>query len=273
MDIFTIDRKQGDFTQVYNEPFRDRNLSLKARGFIVTLLTLGPCWDFSVRGIQTILKENESAIRSVIKELIEAGYCHRYVIKDEKKRIVCWHYAFSEYRREWPEEYDGPLPEKPLMEKPLVENPKVEIPHLENQGQYNTKRTKQGNNIRPKENIYTDRDFLAGLIALGVTQETADAWMVVRHKAKAVSTRVAFDGVAREVAKSGLPAEDCIRTAVERSWRGFKAEWLRKDTPQPRTPSPRRPKDETLSEMYARIARELREEQTPQPYGTSIDEQ
>lgn len=271
MDIFTIDRKQGDFTQVYNEPFRDRNLSLKARGFIVTLLTLGPGWDFSVRGIQTILKESETAIRSVIKELQDAGYCHRYVIKDEKKRIVCWHYAFSEYRREWPEVFDGPLPEKPLLE-----NPQVEIPHLENQGQYNTKKTKQGNNIRPKEDIYTDRDFLAGLIALGVNPETADAWMVVRHKAKAVSTRVAFNGIAREVAKSGLPAEDCIRTAVERSWRGFKAEWLRRDTPQPLTPSTQRPKNETLGEMYKRIYRELNADEpdyNTQTYGASIDEQ
>ena len=105
-----------------------------------------------------------------------------------------------------------------------------------------------------KDNIYTDRDFLAGLIALGVTPETADAWMVVRHKAKAVSTRVAFDGIAREVAKSGLPAEDCIRTAVERSWRGFKAEWLRRDTPQPLTPSPRQ---ESLVEHNRRVLEEV----------------
>lgn len=151
MDIFTIDRKQGDFTQVYNEPFRDRNLSLKARGFIVTLLTLGSGWDFSIRGIQAILKENESAIRSVIKELMDAGYCHRYVIKDEKKRIVCWHYAFSEYRREWPEVFDGPLPKKPVMENPLVENPHLENPLVENRGQYNTKQIQDVTDIIPKE--------------------------------------------------------------------------------------------------------------------------
>jgi len=108
--------------------------------------------------------------------------------------------------------------------------------------------------IKNKDNIYTDRDFLAGLIALGVTPETADAWMVVRHKAKAVSTRVAFDGIAREVAKSGLPAEDCIRTAVERSWRGFKSEWLRRDTPQPLTPSPRQ---ESLVEHNRRVLEEV----------------
>lgn len=151
MDIFTIDRKQGDFTQVYNEPFRDRNLSLKARGFIVTLLTLGSGWDFSIRGIQAILKENESAIRSVIKELMDAGYCHRYVIKDEKKRIICWHYAFSEYRREWPEVFDGPLPKKPVVENPLVENPHLENPLMENRGQYNTKQIQDVTDIIPKE--------------------------------------------------------------------------------------------------------------------------
>jgi hypothetical protein len=151
MEIFTIDRKQGDFTQVYNEPFRDRNLSLKARGFIVTLLTLGSGWDFSIRGIQSILKENESAIRSVIKELMDAGYCHRYVIKDEKKRIVCWHYAFSEYRREWPEVFDGPLPKKPVVENPLVENPHLEKPLVENRGQYNTKQIQDVTDIIPKE--------------------------------------------------------------------------------------------------------------------------
>ena len=124
-----------------------------------------------------------------------------------------------------------------------------------------------------KDNIYTDRDFLAGLIALGVTPETADAWMTVRHKAKAVSTRVAFDGIAREVAKSGLPAEDCIRTAVERSWRGFKAEWLHRETHQPLTPSPQRPKNETLGEMYKRIFREIQEDFNPQTYDNGIDEQ
>lgn len=160
MEIFTIDRKEGDFTQVYNEPFRDRDLSLKARGFLATLLTLGPRWDFSVRGIQTILKENESAIRSVIKELMEAGYCHRYVIKDEKKRIVCWHYAFSEYRREWPEEYDGPLPEKPLMENPIVEIPQLENPRVENRGQYNTERMQDGTDVKRNQSNNAPHPFV-----------------------------------------------------------------------------------------------------------------
>lgn len=270
MEIFTIDRKEGDFITIYKEPFRNKALSLKARGLLATLLALGPRWQFSVKGISSILKERRDAIYSTIKELQEAGYCHRYDLMDENNRFAGTHYAFSEYRRDWPEKYDGPLPDFPQMEKPYTEKPDTGNPP-----QYNNEidTRKKGKN---KEIIYGDRDFLAGLIALGVNPETADAWMVVRHKAKAVSTRVAFDGIAREVAKSGLTAEDCIRTAVERSWRGFKAEWLRRDTPQPLTPSPQRPKNETLGEMYKRIYRELNADEpdyNTQTYGASIDEQ
>ena len=63
--------------------------------------------------------------------------------------------------------------------------------------------------------------------------------MQVRKTARASNTEVAFKGVAREIAKSGLPADDCIRTAVERSWRGFNADWMKpRENPNPR-PLPR----------------------------------
>lgn len=216
MDIFTIDRKQGDFTQVYNEPFRDRNLSLKARGFIVTLLTLGPGWDFSVRGIQTILKENESAIRSVIKELMEAGYCHRYVIKDEKKRIVCWHYAFSEYRREWPEEYDGPLPEKPLMEKPLVETPQLEKPLVENRGQYNTERMQDGTDVKRNQSNNVAR-------FVPPTKEEIIAYCEKSGYRINVDKFLSYYETRGWVKKNGQPVKD---------WKGTVRTWWKEDHPQ-----------------------------------------
>ena len=62
MEIFTIDRKEGDFITIYKEPFRNKALSLKARGLLATLLALGPRWQFSVKGISSILKERRDAI-------------------------------------------------------------------------------------------------------------------------------------------------------------------------------------------------------------------
>lgn len=69
-------------------------------------------------------------------------------------------------------------------------------------------------------------DFRKELETLGVSSEVAEAWLQVRKAKRAVNSRIAYDKVAREVAKSGKSADECIRTAVERSWSGFEAAWL-----------------------------------------------
>lgn len=70
-------------------------------------------------------------------------------------------------------------------------------------------------------------DFRAALLGLGVSVETADTWLEVRRRAKAVNSELAFKDLCTEIAKSGQPAEECIRIAAASSWRGFKAEYLR----------------------------------------------
>lgn len=75
-------------------------------------------------------------------------------------------------------------------------------------------------------------NFEKSLISLGVSEEVAAAWMQVRKTKRATNTKIAFDKIAAEIAKSGKTAEECIRTAVERSWQGFQAEWLEEKKPQ-----------------------------------------
>lgn len=82
-------------------------------------------------------------------------------------------------------------------------------------------------NIDNKD-ISTSFNFLKALMDLGVTEEVARAWMQVRKHQRATNTKIAFDKIKSEIAKSGRPADDCIRTAVEKSWRGFQADWLPK---------------------------------------------
>ena len=55
--------------------------------------------------------------------------------------------------------------------------------------------------------------------------------MEVRKERKAANTETAFKGLAREIHNSGMSAEECIRLAVENSWRGFKAEWVTNQRP------------------------------------------
>ena len=69
-------------------------------------------------------------------------------------------------------------------------------------------------------------DFKKALMEIGVTEQVAEDWLKVRKEAKASNTETAFKGIQREIAKTGLSADECIRIAAENSWRGFKAEWL-----------------------------------------------
>lgn len=66
--------KQSDFTVIDNNIFRNKRLSLKARGLLGTLLSLPEDWEYSINGLENILKENETAIKSTINELKRNGY-------------------------------------------------------------------------------------------------------------------------------------------------------------------------------------------------------
>ena len=59
-----------------------------------------------------------------------------------------------------------------------------------------------------------------------MTDQLAREWAQVRKTKRLTNTRTAYDNIAREIAKTGCSAEDCVRMAVENSWGGFKAEWV-----------------------------------------------
>lgn len=112
------------FTVVDNYALRDENLSLKARGLLVTMMSLPNNWHFSETGLCAIIqKDGQSAIRSSLKELEQLGYLTRTRIRDNGGRVsnVVW-----------------TICDKPQLENPSVASPSVVNPNLENQPQLNT---------------------------------------------------------------------------------------------------------------------------------------
>ena len=73
MSVFKIE-KNKDFTVMSNYHLRDRNLSYKAKGLLSFMLSLPEDWDYSLKGLCAISKENKDAIRSTFKELQEYNY-------------------------------------------------------------------------------------------------------------------------------------------------------------------------------------------------------
>ena len=80
MAVFRVN-KTKDYTIMSNHHLRDKNLSLKAKGLLSVMLSLPDAWNYSIPGLCAILKENETSIKSTIKELKE----NRYIIVDKKK--------------------------------------------------------------------------------------------------------------------------------------------------------------------------------------------
>lgn len=88
--------KNANYTTISNVFLRDKELSLKAKGLLATILSLPENWDFSIKGICAAIKEGTTAVYSAIDELKERGYCKVVTNRNEKGMIVGNDYTFYE---------------------------------------------------------------------------------------------------------------------------------------------------------------------------------
>ena len=69
-------------------------------------------------------------------------------------------------------------------------------------------------------------NFKKSLLDLGIEKQIVFDWLKVRSKKKASNTETAFKSIKSQLAKSHLSQNESIKIAVEKSWAGFKAEWI-----------------------------------------------
>lgn len=80
-----------------------------------------------------------------------------------------------------------------------------------------------------KEIKNTTYSFLASLLSYGFDEKLAKEWVEVRRQKKAVNTETAFNDFISQVEKHGGDKNKILRTCVERSWKGFNANWLEQE--------------------------------------------
>lgn len=115
--------KQDRFTAVSNAVLLDRDLSLKAKGFLILVMSLHDDWDFTVRGMISIVKEGRDAVYGSIKELIEAGYCKREQTPGRAGKFAEVVYVFTEEKWDFQPHTALPYTEQPYTGSPYTENP------------------------------------------------------------------------------------------------------------------------------------------------------
>ena len=133
MPVFRVE-KTSSYTVMSNPHLRNPDLTLKAKGLLSLMLSLPENWDYTLKGLSCICRENVDAIRTAVWELEKAGYITRRQGRDEKGKMTAIEYTIYEFPQ-------PPKPKIPVSENPISDNPTTEIPVSENPTQLNKDRS------------------------------------------------------------------------------------------------------------------------------------
>ena len=133
MPVFRVE-KTNSYTVMSNHHLRNPDLTLKAKGLLSLMLSLPENWDYTLKGLSCICRENVDAICTAVWELEKAGYITRRQGRDEKGKMTAIEYTIYEFPQ-------PPKPKKPVLENPISDNPTTEIPVSENPTQLNKDRS------------------------------------------------------------------------------------------------------------------------------------
>ena len=150
MAVFRVEKNRG-YTVMSNHHLRNKDLSLKAKGLLSQMLSLPEDWDFTLKGLSLINREQIDAIRAAVRELEQAGYIVRSRERDSQGRLRGADYIIYEQPQPVP---DSPTLENPTLDNPTQEKPTLEKPTLENPTQLN--KDIQRTDLPKKEKIITD---------------------------------------------------------------------------------------------------------------------
>jgi biotin operon repressor len=104
------------FTQIPNDWLRDKRISLGAKGLLAQLLSHAPGWRISQESLGRDNGVGRDAIRTLINELLEAGYLMR---SEERERGEKGYLGGYTYTTQDPTQ-DNPTQDNPLLKKNIT---------------------------------------------------------------------------------------------------------------------------------------------------------
>lgn len=118
------------FTQIPNDWLRDKNISLGAKGLLAQLLSHSPGWRISQESLARDNGIGRDAIRTLINELLQAGYLMRSEERERTDKGYLGGYTYTT---------QDPTQDNPTQDNPLHKNNNL-----------------KKNNLKNNERIYSD---------------------------------------------------------------------------------------------------------------------
>ena len=163
--------RKVNFTTVSNDFLQDVNLSWKAKGMIVYILSLPPGWVLNIQDLKNRSKDGRDSTAAGLRELMENGYCRRSTLRSEGGIFGGYDYEVSDIKEFEPEQPETenqstvqPKTENPKTENPKTENPNTDKPETENTELINTYSNKDSIIPNTNSNNAAKNEFSASLL-------------------------------------------------------------------------------------------------------------
>lgn len=135
--------KTKDYTTMSNAHFREKEMSLKAKGLLSLMLSLPDEWDFSEVGLSKLSKDGVGSTAKALDELELFGYLRRTQNKDDSGKFAGYEYDIFETPQINLPYTENPFTENPFTEKEVQLNTNISSNNTNNNKPNNTKKSKK----------------------------------------------------------------------------------------------------------------------------------
>jgi biotin operon repressor len=177
------------FTQIPNDWLRDSRISLGAKGLLAQLLSHAPGWRISQENLAFANGVGRDAIRTLINELLEAGYLMRSEDRERNEKGYLGGYTYTT------QDPSG----EPTLDKPTQDNPL----HKNN--------ILKKNNLKNNERIYSDSEFDSFWESYPKKVDKGAALRAFRRAIKNLDPAVVIAGAKAYAEDPNLPEKQFIK--------------------------------------------------------------
>lgn len=194
--------KTANFTVMSNHHFKEKKMSIKAKGMLSLMLSLPEDWDYTVAGLVTLSADGKDSVNSALKELESFGYLTRRRMTNEKGQFAGMEYNIFEQPQE------NPIADKPIQDIPTQGKPM------------------QGK--QPQLNTYSIKDLFNKLFMLLNTKDEQlvmlyQEYIRVRENMKAPLTEIGLEKLierCERLSKNNVKVQKAIlEAAIINNWK------------------------------------------------------
>lgn len=227
--------KTKDYTVMANYHFRDKNLSLKAKGLLSMMLSLPDGWGYSVEGLAKLSADGRESIMATLKELEKFHYLKRSQARDNSGKLGEAIYDI----------FEQPWSGFPTTAKPMSGKPSSEKTTLLNTNRLNTKVLNTNKKVSKAQSKPVE-NFDSIIQKSAESTELRDAiieFVKFRKLIKKPMTNKALELIIAKLNKLGASDRErvaILNQSIERGWAGVFS--LKDEEPQSKgyQPDPRK---------------------------------